>query len=276
LTSELLYFKSRTSTPLEPNPKEKKTTTVNEGIILDGMISDIFLADLMCLSGFPEDSLKMTKGILTSKTERIIKGDSCYPQEDELALFLKTFQCVIRKKLSSRRDLEKWSQNELNSPRIGKVKDYMKKIESEITTLSNEAITFTDELETLPFLNLKPNLNSRLIVQQLKASAFRYLAKIQSDSEMIQKSLDLYNSALSLARDNLTPHHHLILQLSLDTANIYVKHLKQYKMARDLSNKTFDDAINTMSDITSSPTTHEVTLSLLQKIRDLIGNIPTQ
>jgi hypothetical protein len=273
-------IRSRTSTPLEPNPKEKKTTTVNEGIILDGgMISDIFLADLMSLSGFPEDSLKMTRGLLTSKTEKIIKGDSCYPQEDEIALYLKTFQCVIRKKLSSRRSLEKWYQNELNSPRIGKVKEYMKKIESEITTLCNEAITFADELETLPFLNLKPNLNSRLLVQQLKASSFRYLAKIQSDSnhnEMIQKSSDLYNSALCLARDNLTPHHHLLLQLSLDTANIYVKHLKQFKMARDIANKTFDDAINTMSDITSSPSTYEGALSLLQKIRDLIGKIPIQ
>jgi hypothetical protein len=269
-------IRSRTSTPLEPNPKEKRTPQ-NEGLILDGMISDIFLADLMSLAGFPEDSLKMTRGLLINKTERITKGDSCYPQEDEIALLLKTYQCVIRKKLSSWRSLEKWYQNELNTNRIGKVKEYIKKIESEITTLCNEAITFTDDIETQPFLNLKPNLNSRLLVQQLKASAFHYLGKIQPEphrNEMIQKSVDIYNSALTLARDSLTPHHHLLLQLSLDTANIYVKHLKQFKLARDIANKTFDDAINTMSDINSSPTTHEAALSLLQKIRDLIGKIP--
>jgi len=93
---------------------------------------------------------------------------------------------------------------------------------------------------------------------------------------MIQKSVDIYNSALCLARDNLTPHHHLLLQLSLDTANIYVKHLKQFKIARDIANKTFDDAINTMSDINSSSNTYEGALALLQKIRDLITKIPIQ
>jgi hypothetical protein len=113
---------------------------------------------------------------------------------------------------------------------------------------------------------------------QLKAYSLHTLGKLKPESqrrEVIQQSVDIYQLALSTAQDNLSPYHQLTLQLCLELSTIYIKQLNQPKTAIDISNKVFDSAIQSMTDITLKPnnTNYDTAFITLQKIRDLITPI---
>jgi len=231
-------------------------------------------------AGCPEDSLFTMKGLLMNKLQKIKKGElNCYPQEEELLLLLKNYQTVIHKKISSWRALDKWTQQqqELNADRLAKVWEYKKKIETEVSTLCKEAIKLTEELQAMPFLSLPPHLSCLLLTLKLNAYAIHSSSKLLPEAqknEHIQRSLEIYNNALSLAQANLTPHHWLRLQLSLDIATVYTKNLKQSKTALDIANKAFDGAVHMMTDINSkSSDNYEAILIILQNLRDLIAQL---
>jgi len=279
----------RTSTHLEQKKsKERRSSSSSQSenpLLLDGQIDDIFLADLMNQVGFPEDSLVTIKGLLMNKLQKMKKGESnCYPQEEELLLLLKNYQTVIKKHISSWRALDKLAPPQpeplLNANRLAKVMEYRKKIETEVSTLCHAAISFTEELQTMPFLALPAHLSCHLLTLKLQAYSIYSLSKLlpneaQMKHEHIQRSLEIYNSALNLAQANLTAHHWLRLQLSLDTATIYMKNLKQSKCALDIANKAFDGAVHMMTDINSKSNNdkYEDILIILQNLRDLIAQL---
>jgi len=167
-------------------------------------------------------------------------------------------------------------KNEQNSKRTGKIIEYMKKIEQEITTLCQTAIAFTEDLEGLPFISLKQNVACRIINLQLKAYSLHTLGKFKPERhEVIQQSVDIYQLALTTAQDNLSPYHQLTLQLCLELSSILIKQLNQPKTAIDISTKVFDAAIQSMTDNNSKPnnTNYNTAFITLQKIRDLITPI---
>jgi len=132
----------------------------------------------------------------------------------------------------------------------------------------------------MPFLSLPVHLSCHLLTLKLQAYSIYSLSKLlpneaQMKHEHIQRSLEIYNSALNLAQANLTAHHWLRLQLSLDTATIYMKNLKQSKCALDIANKAFDGAVHMMTDINSKSNNdkYEDILIILQNLRDLIAQL---
>jgi len=129
----------------------------------------------------------------------------------------------------------------------------------------------------MPFLSLPSHLSCLLLTLKLKAYAIYSLSKLLPEAQKngsIQRSLEIYNSALSLAQAGLTAQHWLRLQLSLDTATIYMKHLKESNCALDIANRAFDGAVHMMNDINSKSTdNYEAILIILQNLRDLIAQL---
>jgi len=142
--------------------------------------------------------------------------------------------------------------------------------------LCNTGITLTEDLESIPSFSGPSCL---LLTLKLKGFSLLSLSKLQLDSQKqgyIQLSLDTYQRALNLAQENLIAHHWLCLQLSLDTATIYVKHFRHPKKALDIANKAFDGAIQVMTDInTKEQDNYTDALIILQKIRDFIAKLRT-
>jgi len=242
----------------------------------------VFMTNLMITAGRHEDALATIKGYLAVKIE---KWGSVGLKEEELSLLLSCFRHLSDKKVSSWKCLVKLLRNgKKSSTNTEQIKSYINKMESEISTLCQDAIQMSSF--SLP----STSIPCHLLALKMKADYMRCLLKISPPLDIQHSSTissqvtriiiqDLYKSALELAEAKLNLCHPLTLQLALDLSTFYFKILNQPKSAHEVACKAFDGAIkaiNATSTLPDTPTkpvsidTYSESIVVLQRIRDFM------
>jgi len=232
----------------------------------------VFMANVMLQSLRYEDALVTLKVFVATRLEKL-GTDATVPKEEEILLLLTSFRYVSDKKVASWKSLDRLFRSEpKGSPNADKIRNYIKKIESEIAVLCSEAIHLGTHL-----ISLSPQTiptPCRLLAYKIQADHMRCLLKINPDEakrlEYTSKIHELYKTALPLAEEKLPLCHHLSLQLALDLSTFYFKVLNQNKTAYEVASKAFDGAIKVMNDAMRCIDKYSESIVVLQRIRDLI------
>jgi len=95
---------------------------------------------------------------------------------------------------------------------------------------------------------------------------YRYLAEFSDDQEYKDKAGNKYESAMTLAKNNLAPTHPTRLGLALNASVCYYEIMKEATKACKLAKEAFDEAIQKLDSLSDS--TYKDSTLIMQLLRD--------
>ncbi|XP_061362040.1 14-3-3-like protein C [Gastrolobium bilobum] len=163
--------------------------------------------------------------------------------------------------LSSIEQKEEAKGNDLSVKRI---KDYRKKVESE---LSNICIDIMDIIDN--HLIPQSSGESNVFYYKMKGDYYRYLAEFKAGDERKEaadQSLKAYEAASTAAEADLPPTHPIRLGLALNFSVFYYEILNSPERACHLAKQAFDVAISELD--TLSEESYKDSTLIMQLLRD--------
>mmetsp|Transcript_2261 Transcript_2261/g.3220 ORF Transcript_2261/g.3220 Transcript_2261/m.3220 type:complete len:248 (-) Transcript_2261:46-789(-) len=145
------------------------------------------------------------------------------------------------------------------------IHDYKKKIESELEEICTDILS-TIDTELIPNSS---NTEGKVFYFKMKGDYHRYLSEFQSgDSkkESSEKALEAYQSATTLANQDLPPTHPIRLGLALNFSVFYYEIINSPSRACALAKQAFDDAIAELD--TLSEESYKDSTLIMQLLRD--------
>ncbi|KAJ7948436.1 14-3-3 protein-like protein [Quillaja saponaria] len=164
--------------------------------------------------------------------------------------------------LSSIEHKEEAKGNEVNAKRI---REYRQKIESELSTISNDIMTVIDE-------HLIPSASageSTVFYYKMKGDYYRYLAEFKTANEkkeVADLSLKAYETATTAAEADLPPTHPIRLGLALNFSVFYYEIMYSPERACHLAKQAFDEAISELD--TLNEESYKDSTLIMQLLRD--------
>ncbi|CAL0301328.1 unnamed protein product [Lupinus luteus] len=163
--------------------------------------------------------------------------------------------------LSSIEQKEETKGNDLSVKRI---KEYRKKVESELSNICNDVINVIDEY-LIPFSFHESNV----FYNKMKGDYFRYLAEFKSGDErkeVADQSKKGYEAASATAEAELPPTHPIRLGLALNFSVFYYEILNSSERACHLAKQAFDVTISELD--TLSEESYKDSTLIMQLLRD--------
>ncbi|KAK9284295.1 hypothetical protein L1049_023466 [Liquidambar formosana] len=164
--------------------------------------------------------------------------------------------------LSSIEQKEEARRIEVNAKRI---KEYRQKVESELSSISNDIMTLIDE-HLIPSSSVG---ESTVFYNKMKGDYYRYLAEFKTGSEKKEaadNSMKAYEAATSTAEADLPPTHPIRLGLALNFSVFYYEILNSPERARFLAKQAFDEAISELDSMKEE--SYKDSTLILQLLRD--------
>ncbi|KAK9284683.1 hypothetical protein L1049_023859 [Liquidambar formosana] len=165
--------------------------------------------------------------------------------------------------LSSIEQKEEARRIEVNAKRI---KEYRQKVESELSSISNDIMTLIDE-HLIPSSSVG---ESTVFYYKMKGDYYRYLAEFKTGSEKKEaadNSMKAYEAATSTATEaDLPPTHPIRLGLALNFSFFYYEILNLPERARFLAKQAFDEAISELDALEEE--SYKDTTLILRLLRD--------
>ncbi|KAK7290380.1 hypothetical protein RIF29_04764 [Crotalaria pallida] len=163
--------------------------------------------------------------------------------------------------LSSIEQKEETKGNDLSVKRI---KEYRKKVESELSNICSDIISVIDE-HLIPFSSHESNV----FYYKMKGDYFRYLAEFKAGDERKEaadESQKAYEAASATAEAELPPTHPIRLGLALNFSVFYYEILNSPERACHLAKQAFDVAISELD--TLSEDSYKDSTLIMQLLRD--------
>lgn len=152
-----------------------------------------------------------------------------------------------------------------DADKLNLITSYKKKIENELEEICADILLIIKD-------NLIPNSLSeegKVFYYKMKGDYHRYLAEFQtadSRKESSGNALEAYNSAFSVAQEDLPPTHPIRLGLALNFSVFYYEILNSPDRACHLAKQAFDDAIAELD--TLSEESYKDSTLIMQLLRD--------
>lgn len=152
-----------------------------------------------------------------------------------------------------------------NEPKSKMIKEYRKKVETELKEICNEILTVLDK-------DLIPKASqgeSKVFYHKMKGDYYRYLAEFATDQEKKQvseESLGAYKAACTIANMDLPSTHPIRLGLALNFSVFYYEILNTPEDACKLAKSAFDDAIAELDQLNEE--SYKDSTLIMQLLRD--------
>ncbi|KAI5447765.1 14-3-3-like protein GF14-C [Lathyrus oleraceus] len=163
--------------------------------------------------------------------------------------------------LSSIEQREETKGNDVN---VNRIKEYRKKVESELSDICTDIMAVIDE-------HLIPNSSgeSNVFYYKMKGDYYRYLAEFKSGDdrkEAADQSLKAYQEASTAAETELPPTHPVRLGLALNFSVFYYEILNSPERACHLAKQAFDVAIAELDSLNEE--SYKDSTLIMQLLRD--------
>lgn len=147
---------------------------------------------------------------------------------------------------------------------VNRIKEYRKKVESELADVCNDIMTVIDD-------HLIPNSSgeSNVFYYKMKGDYYRYLAEFKSGDERKEaadQSLKAYQEASTAAEAELPPTHPVRLGLALNFSVFYYEILNSPERACHLAKQAFDVAIAELDSLNEE--SYKDSTLIMQLLRD--------
>lgn len=147
---------------------------------------------------------------------------------------------------------------------VHRIKEYRKKVESELADVCNDIMTVIDD-------HLIPNSSgeSNVFYYKMKGDYYRYLAEFKSGDERKEaadQSLKAYQEASTAAEAELPPTHPVRLGLALNFSVFYYEILNSPERACHLAKQAFDVAIAELDSLNEE--SYKDSTLIMQLLRD--------
>ncbi|XP_019419193.1 PREDICTED: 14-3-3-like protein C isoform X1 [Lupinus angustifolius] len=160
--------------------------------------------------------------------------------------------------------IEQKEESKGNDLSVKRIKEYRKKVESELSNICNDIINVIDEY-LIPFSSHE----SHVFYYKMKGDYFRYLAEFKSGDERKEaadQSKKAYEAASATAEAELPPTHPIRLGLALNFSVFYYEILNSPERASHLAKQAFDVAISELD--TLSEESYKDSTLIMQLLRD--------
>ncbi|XP_068643878.1 14-3-3 protein 7-like [Aristolochia californica] len=187
---------------------------------------------------------------------------------EERNAFSVSYKHVVGQRRAALRGLSSIKQKEAakgNEQNVRMIKDYMQKIQDEVSKISNDIFSLIDE----HLLPSSTSIESEVFYYKMKGDYYRYLSEFKLGDERIEtadQSLKAYEAATNIANKDLPPTHPIRLGLSLNYSVFLYEILNSTESACHVAKQAFDDAIADL-DALSEESYKDSTL-IMQLLRD--------
>lgn len=230
------------------------------------------------MAGFRDDSVYMAK--LAEQAERyedmaefmkkvtVEEAENESLSVEERNLLSVAYKNVIGARRASWRivsAIEQKEESRGNEDRVSMIKEYRAKIESELTSICGGILNL---LESHLIPSAMSN-DSTVFYLKMKGDYYRYLAEFKTGSDRedaSEKTLRAYNSALTIATEELAPSNPIRLGLALNFSVFYYEIMNAAHRACALAKEAFDEAITEL-DALGEDSYKDSTL-IMQLLRD--------
>lgn len=193
---------------------------------------------------------------------------------DERNMFSVAYKNVIGARRSSWRIVSLLEQKETNASmndneqantHLAAIKDYQRKIEQELETISRDVLAILGD-------SLLPKATSgecKVFYYKMRGDYFRYLAEFLTGDrrkEAAEESLSNYQSATDLAAAHLATTNPLRLGLALNFSVFFFEIMDVPERARQLAKQAFDEAIAQLDSL--SEESYKDSTLIMQLLRD--------
>ncbi|KAK4369001.1 hypothetical protein RND71_012793 [Anisodus tanguticus] len=164
--------------------------------------------------------------------------------------------------LSSIEQKEESRGNEQNAKRI---KEYLQKVESELTSICNNIMAVIDQ----HLIRSCTAGESTVFYHKMKGDYYRYLAEFKAGNdkkEVAELSLKAYQSATTAAEAELPPTHPIRLGLALNFSVFYYEIMNSSERACHLAKQAFDEAISELDSLNED--SYKDSTLIMQLLRD--------
>jgi len=187
----------------------------------------------------------MIKKDMVQWMKKVATGENPELSVDERNLLSVAYKNVIGSRraawriISSVKDKEESKGNKGN---VALISDYIKKVEQELTDISNEVINLLKD-------NLIPKAEgaeAKVFYHKMVGDYYRYLAEFSSADNRkatADNAMEGYKAASSIAEQELSPTNPIRLGLALNFSVFYYEVMNSPERACSLAKQAFDDAI---------------------------------
>jgi len=144
------------------------------------------------------------------------------------------------------------------------VKSYRTMIEKELETICLDVLDLLNST-LIPFTQNLPN-ESQVFYLKMAGDYYRYMAEFLEGKGYDQKAAELYQKAMAVAQEKLTPTHPIRLGLALNYSVCYYEILKDHQKACELAKKAFDEAISKLDQLDEA--SYKDSTLIMQLLRD--------
>lgn len=145
-------------------------------------------------------------------------------------------------------------------------KQYRTQVECELTTICEEVLDLLDS----NLIREQGTAESRVFYLKMKGDYYRYLAEVKTDESdkaaVVDKSLEAYQQALTVAEEHLAPTHPIRLGLALNFSVFHYEIKSNPVDACSLAKKAFDDAIAELDQLKED--SYKDSTLIMQLLRD--------
>eukprot|EP01123_Difflugia_compressa_P010070 TRINITY_DN356_c0_g2_i3.p1 TRINITY_DN356_c0_g2~~TRINITY_DN356_c0_g2_i3.p1 ORF type:complete len:261 (-),score=70.55 TRINITY_DN356_c0_g2_i3:121-846(-) len=161
--------------------------------------------------------------------------------------------------------IEQKEKSKGNEIHVEKIKEYAKKIHTELTSIVRDVMTTIDD-HLLPHATAE---ESKVFYYKMKGDYYRYKAEFSVEEdrkEAAKQSLEGYQQALDGATKSLASTNPIRLGLVLNFSVFYYEILNEQSKACELAKKAFDEAIAKLDDL--SEDSYKDSTVIMQLLRD--------
>ncbi|MED6112016.1 14-3-3-like protein GF14-C [Stylosanthes scabra] len=151
-----------------------------------------------------------------------------------------------------------------NNVSVQRIKDYRKKVESELSNICSDIMDVIDN-HLIPMASGE----SSVFFNKMKGDYYRYLAEFKAGDERKEaadQSMKAYQEASTIADTELPPTHPIRLGLALNFSVFYYEILNSPERACHLAKQAFDLAISELD--TLSEESYKDSTLIMQLLRD--------
>eukprot|EP01123_Difflugia_compressa_P010069 TRINITY_DN356_c0_g2_i1.p1 TRINITY_DN356_c0_g2~~TRINITY_DN356_c0_g2_i1.p1 ORF type:complete len:278 (-),score=66.14 TRINITY_DN356_c0_g2_i1:254-976(-) len=161
--------------------------------------------------------------------------------------------------------IEQKEKSKGNENHVEKIKEYAKKIHTELTSIVTDVMTTIDN-HLIPHATAE---ESKVFYYKMKGDYYRYKAEFSVEEdrkEAAKQSLEGYTKALEGATSSLASTNPIRLGLVLNFSVFYYEILNEQSKACELAKKAFDEAIAKLDDL--SEDSYKDSTVIMQLLRD--------
>ena len=205
-----------------------------------------------------EDMLEYMKKVVTMGQELSI---------EERNLLSVAYKNTVGSRRTAWRALSSIEQKEESkgSKNLNLLKDYKKKIETELSNFSNDILSLLDQY----LVKGATTAESKVFYLKMKADYYRYISEYATGelhNKVSQNASQAYDDASKIANAEMKTTHPIRLGLALNYSVFYYEVLNDPSKACNLAKQAFDDAIADIEHIEEDQ--YKDATTIMQLIRD--------